>query len=52
MNKIAYRMMCDQCSPKELVHDVTLAERAGFEFSVISDHYYPCVEAQGHAGYA
>ena len=27
------------------------AEQAGFEFSTISDHFHPWVEAQGHAGY-
>jgi G6PDH family F420-dependent oxidoreductase len=34
------------------VRDVQLAERAGFEFSVISDHYQPWLESQGHSPYA
>lgn len=45
-------MMCEQAGPKELVHHVQLAERAGFEFAVISDHYFPWVEAMGHSPYA
>jgi G6PDH family F420-dependent oxidoreductase len=52
MVKIGYTMMCEQRSPKDLVNDVVLAEQAGFDFSVISDHYHPWVEAQGHAGFA
>ena len=45
-------MMGEQRSPKDLVKDLILAERAGFEFSVISDHFLPCLEEQGHSGYA
>ena len=32
--------------------DVVAAERAGFDFSVISDHFQPWLESQGHAPYA
>jgi G6PDH family F420-dependent oxidoreductase len=45
-------MMCEQAGPKELVRDVQLAEQAGFEFAVISDHYFPWVNAMGHSPYA
>jgi len=34
------------------VHDVQHAEAAGFDFAVISDHYFPWLEQQGHAPYA
>ena len=30
----------------------SLAETAGFEFAVISDHYFPWVDAMGHSPYA
>jgi len=50
--QIGYTMMCEQRSPKDLVDDVVLAEQAGFPFSVISDHYHPWLESQGHGGYA
>ncbi len=50
--QIGYTMMCEQRSPKDLVGDIINAERAGFEFSVISDHFHPWLEAQGHSGYA
>jgi G6PDH family F420-dependent oxidoreductase len=49
---VGYTMMCEQRSPKDLVADLVHAERAGFDFSVISDHFHPWVHAQGHSGYA
>jgi G6PDH family F420-dependent oxidoreductase len=45
-------MMCEQAAPDQLVSDLQAAERAGFDFSVISDHYQPWLEEQGHSGYA
>lgn len=39
MVSIGYTMTCEQRSPKELVRDAVLAEAAGFDFSVISEHY-------------
>jgi G6PDH family F420-dependent oxidoreductase len=49
---IGYTMMCEQTGPRELVRDVQMAERAGFDFAVISDHYFPWVDAMGHSPYA
>jgi len=52
MTLIGYTMMCEQAGPKQLVRDVALAEEAGFDFAVISDHYFPWLDAQGHSPYA
>ena len=52
MTLIGYTMMCEQAGPKQLVRDVALAEEAGFDFAVISDHYSPWLESQGHSPYA
>jgi G6PDH family F420-dependent oxidoreductase len=52
MTKFGYTMMCEQSRPDQLVRDVQRAEQAGFDFSVISDHYQPWLESQGHSGYA
>ncbi|MFJ3727571.1 LLM class F420-dependent oxidoreductase [Streptomyces sp. NPDC090045] len=49
---IGYTMMTEQAGPRDLVDHVVAAERAGFDFSVISDHSFPWLEAQGHAPYA
>jgi alkanesulfonate monooxygenase SsuD/methylene tetrahydromethanopterin reductase-like flavin-dependent oxidoreductase (luciferase family) len=46
---IGYTMVCEQAGPKQLVRDVALAEQASFDFAVISDHYFPWLEAQGHS---
>jgi G6PDH family F420-dependent oxidoreductase len=52
MTMIGYTMMCEQAGPKQLVRDVVLAEEAGFDFAVISDHYFPWLDSQGHSPYA
>ena len=52
MTTFGYTMMCEQAGPKELVAHVQEAERAGFDFSVISDHYFPWLDAMGHSPYA
>jgi alkanesulfonate monooxygenase SsuD/methylene tetrahydromethanopterin reductase-like flavin-dependent oxidoreductase (luciferase family) len=35
--------------PQAAVRDVKLAEEAGFDFAVISDHYFPWLDSQGHS---
>lgn len=45
-------MMCEQSRPDQLVDDIQRAEEAGFDFSVISDHFQPWLSTQGHSGYA
>jgi G6PDH family F420-dependent oxidoreductase len=52
MTEFGYTMMCEQARPDQLVRDVRQAEEAGFDFSVISDHYQPWLDSQGHSGYA
>ncbi|MFI8504804.1 LLM class F420-dependent oxidoreductase [Streptomyces sp. NPDC085524] len=52
MVRIGYTMMTEQAGPRELVSHVVGAENAGFDFSVISDHSFPWLDAQGHAPYA
>jgi G6PDH family F420-dependent oxidoreductase len=52
MVNIGYTLMCEQAGPRELVRDAEAAERAGFGLAVISDHYFPWLDAQGHAPYA
>jgi G6PDH family F420-dependent oxidoreductase len=52
MVSVGYTLMCEQTGPKELVDYAVRAEQAGFDFAVISDHYNPWLEAQGHSPYA
>jgi G6PDH family F420-dependent oxidoreductase len=44
--------MTEQAGPKALVRHAAAAERVGFDFEVISDHYSPWLDEQGHAPYA
>ncbi|WP_433873734.1 TIGR03557 family F420-dependent LLM class oxidoreductase [Saccharopolyspora sp. CA-218241] len=50
--RFGYTLMTEQSGPKELVAQATAAEAAGFDFEVMSDHYFPWLDEQGHAPYA
>ncbi|ROT33118.1 TIGR03557 family F420-dependent LLM class oxidoreductase [Micromonospora sp. HM5-17] len=52
MVAVGYTLMCEQTGPKELVAQAVQAEEAGFDYLVISDHYYPWLTSQGHSPYA
>jgi G6PDH family F420-dependent oxidoreductase len=49
MAKFGYTLMCEQSGPAALVQDAVAAEEAGFDFEVISDHYFPWLDSQGHS---
>lgn len=49
MTRFGYTLMCEQAGPRELVGDAVRAERAGFDFELMSDHYFPWLDSQGHA---
>jgi G6PDH family F420-dependent oxidoreductase len=52
MTRIGYTLMTEQSGPRELVSYAAKAEQAGFDFEVSSDHFFPWLDAQGHACYA
>ncbi len=52
MTRFGYTLMTEQSGPQDLVRHAVEAERVGFDFEVSSDHYFPWLEAQGHAPYA
>lgn len=49
MVSFGYSLLCEQRGPRELVADAVAAENAGFDFEVISDHFFPWLDSQGHA---
>jgi G6PDH family F420-dependent oxidoreductase len=49
MVAFGYSLLCEQRGPHDLVSDSVAAEDAGFDFAVISDHYFPWLDSQGHA---
>ena len=52
MTNYGYTLLSEQSGPRALVADAARAEQAGFDFAVISDHYSPWLEEQGHSPYA
>jgi coenzyme F420-dependent glucose-6-phosphate dehydrogenase len=50
--RIGYHASHEQFAPSELLRLVGLAERAGFDCAMSSDHFRPWGKAQGHAGFA
>jgi len=49
MTEIGYTLSSEEHSPTDLVEYARQAERAGFDFCSISDHFHPWVSAQGEA---
>jgi G6PDH family F420-dependent oxidoreductase len=49
MPELGFALSSEDHPPNELVRQAALAERAGFTFCLISDHYHPWVDAQGQS---
>lgn len=49
MIEIGYALSSEEHQPRDLVQAARQAEEAGFTFALISDHYHPWVEQQGHS---
>jgi G6PDH family F420-dependent oxidoreductase len=49
MTQFGYTAMGEQTPARQLITDLVAAEAAGFDFSVMSDHYFPWLEEQGHS---
>jgi coenzyme F420-dependent glucose-6-phosphate dehydrogenase len=49
MATIGYALSTEEHGPDSLVRNALLAEEAGFEFALISDHYHPWIDHQGES---
>ncbi len=49
MPELGYALSSEEHPPNDLVRNARAAEEAGFTFGLISDHYHPWVDAQGHS---
>jgi coenzyme F420-dependent glucose-6-phosphate dehydrogenase len=49
MPELGFALSSEDHPPQELVRQAALAERAGFTFALVSDHYHPWVDAQGES---
>jgi G6PDH family F420-dependent oxidoreductase len=47
--EFGYALSSEEHPPNDLVALARRAEKAGFEFGLISDHYHPWADAQGHS---
>jgi len=52
MTTFGYHASHEQHAPSELLEYVRLAEQAGFEAGMCSDHFHPWVARQGQSGFA
>ncbi len=52
MVQIGYHASHEQFSPSDLLDYVQVAERAGFDAAMCSDHFHPWSAEQGNAGFA
>jgi len=49
MTRIGYALSSEERTPRELVDHARMAEEAGFEFALISDHFHPWLDEQGES---
>jgi coenzyme F420-dependent glucose-6-phosphate dehydrogenase len=49
MTDIGYALSCEEHPPNDLVRNARQAEEAGFSFALISDHFHPWTDRQGHS---
>jgi G6PDH family F420-dependent oxidoreductase len=49
--KLGYAISSEEHAPSDLVRLAQQAEDSGFTFALISDHYHPWVDAQGHSAF-
>jgi G6PDH family F420-dependent oxidoreductase len=51
MTRIGYALSSEEHTPLDLVRNARLAEEAGFEFALVSDHFHPWIDHQGQSAF-
>jgi coenzyme F420-dependent glucose-6-phosphate dehydrogenase len=49
MTEFGYALSSEEHGPTDLVENARLAEEAGFEFAMVSDHFHPWTDTQGQS---
>lgn len=49
MITLGYTLSSEEFDPQDLVEHAVRAERAGFEHAIVSDHFHPWIDRQGHS---
>jgi G6PDH family F420-dependent oxidoreductase len=47
--ELGYKLSSEEFGPRDLVGNARAAEDAGFTFGLISDHFHPWIDKQGHS---
>jgi coenzyme F420-dependent glucose-6-phosphate dehydrogenase len=47
--ELGYALSCEEHPPADLARLARAAEDAGFTFALVSDHFHPWIDAQGHS---
>jgi G6PDH family F420-dependent oxidoreductase len=47
--ELGYALSCEEHPPRDLVSFAQRAEEVGFRFALISDHFHPWIDRQGHS---
>jgi G6PDH family F420-dependent oxidoreductase len=51
MVELGYALSSEEHAPLDMVRWAERAEEIGFTFALISDHYHPWIDRQGHSGF-
>src|SRR4051812_11236491 len=51
MVELGYAISSEEHEPSALVENARAAEEAGFSFALISDHFHPWIDKQGHSAF-
>lgn len=51
MFELGYKLCSEEQSPQELIEYAQRAEKAGFSFAMISDHFHPWTDQQGQSSF-
>jgi G6PDH family F420-dependent oxidoreductase len=49
MVELGYALSSEEYTPRDLVRNAVAAEEAGFTFALVSDHFHPWTDRQGHS---
>lgn len=49
--EFGYNLSSEEHAPRDLVANAIKAEAAGFQFALISDHFHPWLDRQGHSAF-
>src|SRR5436190_12446 len=49
MTQLGYALSSEESPPNQLVANARRAEAVGFSFALISDHFHPWLDSQGHS---